>query len=166
MLSLLKNSIVIDVMKKNHNRDAHMTRIRAVCISWKPTSIVQCAQPSSNIPPTLHCHILITYKQENSSRAEPARLGSNILDGGSARLGSNILDGGSARLEFSNPAAHMSRAAARISARLTAFTNPAAPLSQDGSRISGNMHHTLQILGCVLYFPLQRGISRSVIQKQ
>ena len=123
MLSLLKNSIVIDVMKKNHNRDAHMTRIRAVCISWKPTSIVQCAQPSSNIPPTLHCHILITYKQENSSRAEPARLGSNILDGGSARLGSNILDGGSARLEFSNPAAHMSRAAARISARLVAFTS-------------------------------------------
>ena len=123
MLSLLKNSIVIDVMKNNHNCYVHMTRIRAVCISRKPTSIVQCAQHSSNILPTLRCHILITYKQENSSRAEPARLGSNILDGGSARLGSNILDGGSARLEFSNPAAHSSRAAARISARLVAFTN-------------------------------------------
>ena len=86
MLSLLKNSIVIDVMKNNHNCDAHMTRIRAVCISWKPTSIVQCAQPSSNILPTLRCHILITYKQENSSRAEPSKYGAHMrLRGANAK---------------------------------------------------------------------------------
>ena len=118
MLSLLKNSIVMDVMKNNHNCDAHMTHIRAVCISWKPTSIVQCAQPSSNILPTLRCHILITYKQENSSRAEPARLGSARTFWTAARLGSARKFWTAARLGSNFQTPRLVRAEPRLEFRL------------------------------------------------